>query len=75
MASSAQQKFRIDTTINDLVTNSRPALPEPPTPKEATLPEPMFPQHPERSLIAVPNRLPNSATGAVNTLCARCADG
>lgn len=44
---TAAPKFRIDVTVNDLLTTGR----QPPSPAEAkglTLPTPVFPQHPER---------------------------
>ncbi len=47
MASSTQPTFRIDVAINDLLTKSAPQPPAPPASKGATLPEPVFPQHPE----------------------------
>ncbi len=47
MASPAQPTFRIDIAINDLLVHSAPKPPVPPAPKGATLPEPVFPQHPE----------------------------
>lgn len=45
MASSTQPTFRIDVAINDLLVHSRP--PAPPESRGLTLPEPLFPQHPE----------------------------
>jgi len=47
MASSVQPAFRIDVAINDLLLHSADHPPAPPEPKGATLPEPVFPQHPE----------------------------
>jgi len=47
MASSTQPTFRIDVAINDLLMHSAPRPPAPPAAKGATLPEPVFPQHPE----------------------------
>src|SRR5512146_1990064 len=47
MTMTATPKFRIDVTINDLLTTSQ----RPPSPAESrglTLPIPLFPQHPER---------------------------
>jgi MoaA/NifB/PqqE/SkfB family radical SAM enzyme len=46
MASSSQPTFRIDVAINDLLVHSAQQPPAPPAPKGATLPEPVFPQHP-----------------------------
>jgi MoaA/NifB/PqqE/SkfB family radical SAM enzyme len=45
MASAA--RFRIDVAIHDLLRNSSSQPPAPPEPKGLTLPEPVFPQHPE----------------------------
>src|SRR5437762_3294652 len=45
-------KFRIDVAIHDLLMNSAPLPPPPAQPKGLTLPEPVFPQHPE--LLAAP---------------------
>lgn len=45
MADSAQTAFRIDVAINDLLVHSQPSTP--PQPRGATLPEAIFPQHPE----------------------------
>ena len=75
MASSAQPKFRIDATTNDLLTNSTQRPPETPEPKAASLPEPVSRSTRNCSLIPVLNRLPSSATGVGGTLCARCAAG
>jgi pyruvate-formate lyase-activating enzyme len=47
MASPAQPTFRIDIAINDLLRHSAHKAPVPPSPKGATLPEPVFPQYPE----------------------------
>jgi len=47
MATAAQPSFRIDVAINDLLIHSASKPPVPPAPKGATLPEPVFPQHPE----------------------------
>jgi MoaA/NifB/PqqE/SkfB family radical SAM enzyme len=47
MASPAQQKFRIDIALNDLLLHSAPAKSIPPAPMELTLPEPVFPQYPQ----------------------------
>jgi MoaA/NifB/PqqE/SkfB family radical SAM enzyme len=47
MANSTQPAFRIDVAINDLLIHSAPQSPTPPAPKGLTLPEPVFPQHPE----------------------------
>src|ERR1700753_2113358 len=46
MASPA--KFRIDVAIHDLLMNSAPKPPMPALVKGATLPEPVFPQYPEK---------------------------
>jgi MoaA/NifB/PqqE/SkfB family radical SAM enzyme len=48
MAGSAQPTFRIDVAINDLLMHSAAHPPLAPAPKGATLPEPVFPLHPER---------------------------
>jgi radical SAM protein with 4Fe4S-binding SPASM domain len=45
---SAAAKFRIDVAIHDLLKNSTAAHPSPAQPKGMTLPEPVFPQFPER---------------------------
>ena len=47
MATTATPKFRIDVAIHNLLLHSNPNPPAPPAPKGATLPEPVFPQHPE----------------------------
>src|ERR1700693_292823 len=41
-------KFRIDVAIHDLLMNSSPHAPEPPVSKGLTLPEPVYPQFPEK---------------------------
>jgi MoaA/NifB/PqqE/SkfB family radical SAM enzyme len=41
-------KFRIDVAIHDLLMNSAPKPPMPALVKGATLPEPVFPQYPEK---------------------------
>ncbi len=41
-------KFRIDVAIHDLLMNSSQRPPEPAEPKGLTLPEPVFPQYPDR---------------------------
>ena len=46
MATAA--KFRIDVAIHDLLMNSGQRPPEPAQAKGLTLPEPVFPQFPER---------------------------
>ena len=46
MATAA--KFRIDVAIHDLLMNSSQRPPAPPEPKGLTLPEPVFPQFPDR---------------------------
>ncbi|HYH00238.1 MAG TPA: radical SAM protein [Terriglobales bacterium] len=45
---TAPAKFRIDVAIHDLLMNSAPNKPQPPEPKGLTLPEPVFPQYPEK---------------------------
>ena len=40
-------KFRIDVAIHDLLMNGGPQAPRIPQPRGLTLPEPVFPQHPE----------------------------
>ena len=40
-------QFRIDVAIHDLLMNSSSRPPTPPEPRNLTLPEPVFPQHPE----------------------------
>jgi radical SAM protein with 4Fe4S-binding SPASM domain len=47
MASSAPSTFRIDVAINDLLMHSTPTPPKPAEARGATLPEAVFPQHPE----------------------------
>jgi MoaA/NifB/PqqE/SkfB family radical SAM enzyme len=46
MAASAP-KFRIDSTLHDLLRNTPATSPTPPSPSTATLPEPIFPMHPK----------------------------
>jgi hypothetical protein len=41
-------KFRIDVAIHDLLMNSNPQGPAPALVKGQELPEPVFPQHPEK---------------------------
>jgi len=48
MATPAPAKFRIDVDIHNLLMNSNPAAPRPPAPKGMTLPEPVFPQYPQK---------------------------
>jgi hypothetical protein len=40
-------KFRIDIAIHDLLMNGGPQAPRTPPARGLTLPEPVFPQHPE----------------------------
>jgi hypothetical protein len=49
---TATPKFRIDVTINDLLTSENQRPPAPAQSKGLSLPNPVFPQHPER-LIAL----------------------
>lgn len=58
MAGAAQPAFRIDVAINDLLrhTNNPPT---PPPPRGATLPEPVFPQHPELLSATPPATIPD----------------
>src|SRR5262245_3137946 len=46
MAASAP-KFRIDSTLHDLLRHTPDTSPTPPTPSTATLPEAIFPRHPK----------------------------
>jgi hypothetical protein len=41
-------KFRIDVDIHNLLMSSAPMPPKTPAPKGMTLPEPVFPQYPEK---------------------------
>jgi hypothetical protein len=41
-------RFRIDVAIHDLLMNSSQRPPAPPEAKGLTLPEPVFPQYPDR---------------------------
>jgi hypothetical protein len=45
---TATPKFRIDVTINDLLTTATQRPPVPVQAKDVSLPDPVFPQHPER---------------------------
>jgi MoaA/NifB/PqqE/SkfB family radical SAM enzyme len=45
---TAPAKFRIDVAIHDLLMNSSPQKPMPAEPRGFTLPEAVFPQHPEK---------------------------
>jgi hypothetical protein len=45
---TATPKFRIDVTINDLLTSVGQRPPAPAEPKGLSLPNPVFPQHAER---------------------------
>ena len=47
MASSTEPAFRIDVAINDLLLHSASHPPAPPQARGATLPEALFPEHPE----------------------------
>jgi len=47
VATSAPPKFRIDVSIHNLLMNAPSGGPAIPEPKGMTLPEPVFPQHPE----------------------------
>ena len=49
---AAPTTFRIDVSVNDLLVHSGSQPPAPPTPIGATLPDPVFPQHP--ALLADP---------------------
>jgi len=51
-------KFRIDVDIHDLLMNAAAQPAKIPTPKGATLPVPMFPQHPEKLLDPGPATIP-----------------
>ena len=46
--STSPAKFRIDVAIHDLLMNSNPRGPQPPVSKVLKLPEPVFPQFPEK---------------------------
>ena len=54
----APAKFRIDAGIHDGLMNSMAGPPAPPPAKGWTLPEPVFPQHPELLGLAGPEVLP-----------------
>jgi hypothetical protein len=45
---STTPKFRIDVDINNLLMHSSPDPVKPPAAKGMTLPEPVFPQYPEK---------------------------
>ena len=45
---AAVPKFRIDSDVHDQLMVSPSKAPQPPTPKGLTLPEPVFPQYPEK---------------------------
>src|SRR5437763_330324 len=47
VATSTPPKFRIDVSIHNLLMNAPTGAPAIPQPKGMTLPEPVFPQHPE----------------------------
>ena len=47
VSTTTPAKFRIDVALHDLLMSSSPGPAEPPEAKGLTLPEPVFPQHPE----------------------------
>jgi MoaA/NifB/PqqE/SkfB family radical SAM enzyme len=51
-------KFRIDSDVHDQLMVSPSEAPQPPTPKGLTLPEPVFPQFPEKLADAGPDSPP-----------------
>jgi MoaA/NifB/PqqE/SkfB family radical SAM enzyme len=53
-------KFRIDVDIHNLLMNSAPGPVPVPPPKGLTLPEPVFPQHPEKLSDPGPATIPES---------------
>jgi len=53
-------KFRIDVDIHNLLMHSAPELVKPPVPKGMTLPEPIFPQYPEKLSDPGPETIPES---------------
>jgi MoaA/NifB/PqqE/SkfB family radical SAM enzyme len=53
-------KFRIDVDIHNLLMNSAPGPVHVPPPKGLTLPEPVFPQHPEKLSDPGPATIPES---------------
>src|SRR5262245_7083698 len=59
MAGSVQPAFRIDVTVNDLLLHSTDRPPDPPQPRGATLPDPVFPLHPELLSDPGPDRPPD----------------
>jgi MoaA/NifB/PqqE/SkfB family radical SAM enzyme len=58
MASAAPANFRIDVDIHNLLMNSGSSGPAPARAKGATLPEPVFPQYPERLKDPGPETIP-----------------
>jgi MoaA/NifB/PqqE/SkfB family radical SAM enzyme len=55
---TATPKFRIDVTINDLLTTANQRPPAPVQPKGLSLPNPVFPQHPKRLIDPGPDIRP-----------------
>src|SRR5260370_215021 len=66
MATAA--KFRIDVAIHDLLMNSSQRPPAPPEPKGLTLPEPVFPQYPDRLKDPGPEIPPDEHRSDANTI-------
>ena len=60
---TATPKFRIDVTINDLLTTANQRPPAPAQAKGLSLPDPVFPQHPERLNDPVPTPRLKSGNG------------
>ena len=73
MATAA--KFRIDVDIHDLLMDSTSGRPSPAEAKGLTLPEPIFPQHPERLSDPGPEVRRKSASGVQKISIAPHADG
>src|SRR5438132_6671305 len=68
-------KFRIDVDIHDLLMDSSREPARPAAVKGLTLPEPVFPQCPEKLVDPGPEKLPKNGTGACRTSIGPCADG
>ncbi len=66
MASAAN--FRIDVEIHDLLMNSSHRPPAPPEPKGLTLPDPVFPQFPDRLKDPGPEILPEKRRWAAKDI-------
>lgn len=68
-------KFRIDVDIHNLLMQSAPGPVKVPSPKGATLPQPIFPQYPEKLSDPGPDARWESAIGPCLRCTTRCVAG